>query len=228
MKNHMIIIGGMGPQASLLLHAYLISNKYTDYRHPDEFPLIVHVSIPVPDFISSPKSVATAIEMIENVGQSINTLDAVAIGLACNTAHLLLDQLPSLNTESFVSMIDAVTEEIHASGFKRVGLLASPYTIESRLYHQALSVHNIEVIQPAKRDIDRLGEIIRRVVAGETPSSLRAGLSEIAQKLEKHGVDCILLGCTELPVVGIDSELPIVDSLASLSKAMLAKRSAAK
>jgi len=211
----------MGPQASVQLHSLLISNQHTNFKSPDEFPLIVHVSIPVPDFISSPEAVPIAIHMIENVGKSIDTKDASVIGLACNTAHLLLDELPSINNDSFVSMIDAVVADINAKKFKKVGLLASPFTIENRLYHKALQTWNIEVVQPNDKDIDRLGAIIRRVIAGERPASLRSELTTIAKRLEKQGVDCILLGCTELPLVGINSKLPVIDSLSSLARAML-------
>lgn len=221
MKNHMIIIGGMGPQASVQLHSLLISNKHTNFKNPDEFPLIVHVSIPVPDFISSQDSVPTAIRMIEDAAKSINAGDASVIGLACNTAHLLLDELPSINNDSFISMIDAVVDDIKGKRFKKVGLLASPFTTENRLYHKALETWNIEVVQPSDKDIDRLGTIIRRVIAGERPNSLRSELTTIAKRLEKQGVDCILLGCTELPLVGINSKLPTIDSLSSLAKAML-------
>lgn len=54
MKKRILIIGGMGPQASLLLHKRIIQCAI-DFGAKDnvDFPMITHVSIPMPDFISA-------------------------------------------------------------------------------------------------------------------------------------------------------------------------------
>jgi aspartate racemase len=213
----------MGPQASIYLHKLLITGDGS-YRAPDKFPMILHASLPVPDFIASSESEDRAIVMIQDACAELPLGSAAAIGLACNTAHLLLDRLTNIpKTPRFVSMIDATVETIAANGYKQVGLLASPYTIRSELYHKALMKRNIEVIQPTNSDIKVLNDIIHDVVGNISPLLRRDKLTTIARKLELKGVDCILLGCTELPLVGVDSELPVIDSLSCLSTALLKK-----
>lgn len=54
MKQNILIIGGMGPQASLLLHERIIQGAIKNgAKDNEDFPAITHLSIPIPDFIST-------------------------------------------------------------------------------------------------------------------------------------------------------------------------------
>ena len=90
MKQRMIIIGGMGPQASLELHRRIIRRaSANDARDGTDFPYIVHLSLPVPDFIANESRRSKALEIIINELKNIGaSMDDIII-IACNTAHLL-------------------------------------------------------------------------------------------------------------------------------------------
>lgn len=54
MKKDILIIGGMGPQASLLLHEKIVKQAIQEgAKDNEDFPIITHLSLPVPDFISN-------------------------------------------------------------------------------------------------------------------------------------------------------------------------------
>ena len=64
-NNHIVIIGGMGPQASLELHKRILdeaANKGAKHAH--EFPQISHLSVPFPDFISNPEGTKAALRLL--------------------------------------------------------------------------------------------------------------------------------------------------------------------
>lgn len=66
MKRSILIIGGMGPQASILLHQKIITKAIENgARSGDDFPAITHVSIPVPEFIDSPAEKHQALRAIK-------------------------------------------------------------------------------------------------------------------------------------------------------------------
>ena len=220
MNNKLIILGGMGPQASLKLHEHLIA--MSNASQPDEYPEIIHASIPVPDFISSSDKISLAVDRIQNTCKQL-PLENASIGMACNTAHLLLDQLTSIPKSQFISMIESVGDDLSATGMTKIGLLASPTTIKSKLYHDEIESRGMTVIQPSEDDLRQLEQIIRDVIGGTPVATLRPKLTAIANKLEQRGAQVILLGCTELPLVGIDSNLVAIDSLSSLAKRMLKK-----
>ena len=67
MKQRMIIIGGMGPQASLELHRRILRRVSANgARDGTDFPYIVHLSLPVPDFIANESRRSEALEIIIN------------------------------------------------------------------------------------------------------------------------------------------------------------------
>ena len=67
MKKNILIIGGMGPQASLLLHKEIIDASIKDGAvNGEDFPAITHVSIPVPDFISDKTATVKALATIRS------------------------------------------------------------------------------------------------------------------------------------------------------------------
>lgn len=61
-----LIIGGMGPQASLTLHQKLIESAI---KHGvcsgQDFPAITHVSIPVPEFVDTNSGKSRALRVIK-------------------------------------------------------------------------------------------------------------------------------------------------------------------
>lgn len=61
MKN-ILIIGGMGPQASLLTHKRIIDKAVElGAEHGKDFPDITHLSVAVDDFISDTATMAAAV-----------------------------------------------------------------------------------------------------------------------------------------------------------------------
>lgn len=64
--KHIVIIGGMGPQASLLLHRRIIDFAVKKgAKLNSDYPKITHISIPVPDFISDMKQKPKAVALIK-------------------------------------------------------------------------------------------------------------------------------------------------------------------
>ncbi len=66
MNKRIIIIGGMGPQASIELHRRLI-RRANDMgaRNGNEFPEIAHISLPIDDFIAdAPKTKQALVQIM--------------------------------------------------------------------------------------------------------------------------------------------------------------------
>lgn len=64
--QNILIIGGMGPQASLKLHEHILNKAvHSGAVNADDFPAITHLSLPFPDFISDESRKEEALEMIK-------------------------------------------------------------------------------------------------------------------------------------------------------------------
>lgn len=65
-NQNILILGGMGPQASLLLHERLIQHaSKMGAKQPQDFPAITHLSMPHEEFISNPTRTSKALEIIK-------------------------------------------------------------------------------------------------------------------------------------------------------------------
>lgn len=155
---------------------------------------------------------------------SANNFDASCLSIACNTAHIFLPELEKVSKAPFVSMIDEVVQKVHQDNRKRVGLLGTPSTIRYRLYQEALDEYKIETIVPTEKQIDELERVIRNVLGGRITEEDRFSLRAIADTLKAKGVDSIILGCTELPLVFPKKySLPVYNCLEILAMALLKK-----
>jgi len=166
----------------------------------DCYPEVLLNSIPVPDLVTNTNDMQVVMQMLID---RVNMFDKTNVGvmsIACNTLHILLPKLQKLTNIPFVSMIDVVVGDVIKKGYKKVGLLASPTTIKTRLYQQALQAQDVRVGIPTREQIIDLGNIIQNIISGK--SNQKLPLIEIANDLVKSSkVEAIILGCTELPLV---------------------------
>lgn len=224
MRKPIVILGGMGPQASLRLHQLLMQESLRYHNGSgDDFPYVVHFSLPVADFISDVAAQEAAAQTLRGLNGTIRALEPASILLACNTAHLLAKEVPLLRRAPFVSMPETVADRLAQRRLRHVGLLATPNTIRSGLYRRVFSRRGIATIAPSAPQRRQLEAAIRSVIAGELNPTHQKKLLAIAGSLERRGAEAIVLGCTELPLLfpASESPLPTFDCLQLLAEAAI-------
>lgn len=201
MKQRIIIIGGMGQQASLELHRRIIRQASANgARDGTDFPYIVHLSLPVPDFIANESRRRESLEIIINELKNIGaSMDDVII-IACNTAHLLQPDIEQRLNIRITSMVDAAIDYV-SRHHKTIRLLASPTTIRTGLYDKPLKAAGVTVLTPDKDEEQVLEVIIRAVISGQTMP--QPALDKIPITIQSEQANTVnypptLLGCTEL------------------------------
>lgn len=218
------VIGGMGPQASARLYNLLIegSMEFTDTALDEHYPEIVILSVPVPDFVRDDKAVShvkkTLIKktkLLEEAGCGVN-------GIACNTAHIMLPDLQACTDVPFLSLPVLVAQRAQEKGFKRVGLFASIMTLNSSLYDDAFD-GVAELVKPAKKTAQRLNTLIYKQLNNDISLKDKKKLRSMAKQfMHSKGLDVVVLGCTELPLVyGESDSEKVIDTLQVLSDGLL-------
>lgn len=226
-KGAIAILGGMGPEASAKMLEVMVDMAANEFGAKDgaDFPEIILFSLPVPDFISDKRRISMARRMLEGKIKLLNNMDASCAVLACNTAHVMFEDLQANSRVPFVSMIEAVADEVERQSISAVGLLATPSTINAGLFQQALSKRKIKVILPSNAQIKELEVVIRRVIAKKTSGQDEKKVLSIAKNLVGRGASGVILGCTELPLIFPKTiSVPVFDSIEITSRALLIKR----
>lgn len=196
------ILGGMGPQASSQLYDHLIAKSQQHPKHQDGlFPHIILRSLAIEDFISNPAKLEPSRRILVDAAQSAAVDNPCAVAIACNTAHLLAHDVAAHCEAPFISLIELTSDTVSHAGLSRVGLLASPMTIRTKLYERALQKRGIECVTPNTAQEKRIEGVIRSVISGVAGREEAKALAIIADDLLGRGAQGIILGCTELPLI---------------------------
>jgi aspartate racemase len=154
--------------------------------------------------------------------------------ICSNTMHRMADEVANAVQIPLLHIADPTAERIKEQGIKRVGLLATAFTMEQQFYRGRLEERfGLEVIVP--EDDDRV--LVHRViydelVQGRIESASRDSYRRIIARLVDRRADAIILGCTEimLLVKTEDCPVPLFDTTsihaeAAVDRALLSRTS---
>lgn len=218
------VIGGMGPQATVEFYKLLVDKSISKYGavNNDEFPEILIDSVPVPDFISSIKYLSQARRILIDRVSRMNKYPVSILGIACNTAHILLPDLRKISKAPIVSVAEEIKKFINKNSFQKIGLMATIITYKMRLY-DIINSDGVRLIIPQFQLQEQLERIIRGVIRGEDLATLKKDMEEISiQFIKENNLDAVILGCTELPLVFPNQQrIKVVSSLHILADVLI-------
>ena len=100
---------------------------------------------------------------------------------------------------------------------RRVGILASPMTLKTKLYETAITKAKINSIVPEQKFQNLLEKIIRNVISNSVTNKDRLNFEQSTREfVQENNLDGLILGCTELPLVFPKDKFKNVQILDSL------------
>jgi aspartate racemase len=143
-----------------------------------------------------------------------------------NAIHQAMDYVAPKSPLPWLHIAEIVAAHAAAKGYRRVGVIGTPWLIDSAVYPEKLGGGGIACIRPTAGETKRLGEIIMtELVCGVfDPASTAYVETVIARLRAEEGCDAVALACTEIPLIINDanSVLPVLDSTRLLAEAALA------
>ncbi len=143
-----------------------------------------------------------------------------------NTAHIVLEKIASELPLPGLHIAEVVCQEIAVNGWKRVGLLGTRWTMTGPVYARALERRGMERLIPAEDAREPLNAAIFEELCQSVfrPETVADYLREI-DRLRDRGAECVILGCTEIPLIVTpeNSSLPTLDSTRLLAKYAVAE-----
>ena len=160
-------------------------------------------------------------ELADYLSEKVRNLangGAEVISLTAVTMHLVFDELVRNTGVSLVSIPQAVSKEAIKRGYKKVGLLGTMATMENDFMKKDMQRAGIEVFVPDKEDRALIAQrILEELELGIVKESTRQEFNAIIKTMQQnHGIEAVVLGCTEIPLL-LDDEncvLPCLDSVA--------------
>jgi aspartate racemase len=206
------VLGGVGPAATVDFMAKLVRNTPAACDQ-DHIKIMVEQNPQIPDRTAAllgngedpTLALYAACKTLEEGGADL-------IAIPCNTAHAFVERIqPSLGIP-IVNMLTCTADYLHETfpGLREVGVLATTGTLASRVYERSLEARGFVQIAPGEQAQARLMRAVygpKGAKAGFTSGECCDDLAVAVNDLVAQGVQVIVLGCTELPLLLRDAVL---------------------
>jgi aspartate racemase len=198
------IVGGVGPESTIDYYRSIIA-EYQRRRPDGSYPRLLinnvdagavfrHLVINDAEGVAS--HLVPAIRQLAAGGAQVALIASV-------TTHMGFEIARRAAMIPMLSILDALRDAAVARGIRRPALFATRMTTEGRFFAEPFERAGIELIRPHEPDRAWINEMyFGELVRGEFRDESRARLIDIATALrEQHGIDGLILGGTELPLL---------------------------
>jgi aspartate racemase len=203
------LVGGLGPGATVHYYRELVAAHERQGRSLRI--LIAHAEIErvytavnAKDFDGLARYFAGMIADMAAGGAEFTAIVAA-------TAHICARELSTLSRLPLINMLTEVRQALNAQDLRRVGLLGTRFTIETRMFG---CLDGIETIMPDARQIERIHELYTEFVNGRGSDAKADELRKIARAaVSRDGAQAVLIAGTDLSNVFTDSNagFPMID-----------------
>jgi aspartate racemase len=176
-----------------------------------------------------------AFELLAGAALKLKAAGAEVILLGANTAHIVADRVKEHVQLPLIDIRVATAEAIISRGLQKVGLLGTCFTMELDFYRDKLAEKGIETIIPQSRKDLLLIEhtLVHELGKGILSPTTKQAYLHIIDKLIAEGAEGIILGCTEIPLLIAQDDVPVpvfnstqIHSQAAVDFALASKQSA--
>jgi len=205
------ILGGMGPEATIDLFYKIIKSTPAE-KDQEHLRIIIDNNPKIPDRTTAILGKGEdPLPALQETARNLEKAGADFIIIPCNTAHYYISQIQESVNIPILNMIEETAKETQqrTPQIKKIGLLASMGTYKMEIYHQHFKKFNIEVISPEEKDKEEVMKVIYAVKAGDLSEKVKKNIIQIAQKLIDKGAEAIIAGCTEIPLILKEGDVPV-------------------
>ena len=157
-----------------------------------------------------------AYNLLLNACESLKKSGADGIALCANTAHLYADRLEAATKLPIINIVTETAKTINKTAFKKIGLLGTKFTMEMDFYKNKFDAFGLEILIPQQEETrDYIQFTLREELGiGFINPKTKQKYKDIVSKLVDNGAECIVLGCTEIPLLinQNDFEIPVFDT----------------
>jgi aspartate racemase len=238
------IVGGVGPYAGLDLNRKIFDQTIATSDQEHLKTILISSSVEIPDRTEYllGKTKSNPANAILKVLHELELAGAGVAGIPCNTAHateifdILIERLRENGSQiEVVHMIKAVSAFIkkYFPGIDKVGILGTSGTFYSGVYTKIFEPEGFQVIYPDNEIQDSKVHLAiyhrdfgLKAKSSPVTKTAQELLMEAVENLIEKGAECLILGCTELPLAIRADRIQgrmIVDPTLILARALIGK-----
>jgi aspartate racemase len=202
------LIGGTGPESTIEYYR-LLTSQYRE-KADGASPLLIINSVnlkPLMEWMGA-NELGKVTDYLVNAFAQLQKAGADFGALTANTPHIVFDEIKKRCSLPLISIVEAACERVEALGFKTVGLFGTRYTMQAPFYPSVFSRTDVKLVMPTDQEQEfihdkYINELLKDLFLPETRTALLAIADEMKAR---HGLEGLILGGTELPLLLRDEE----------------------
>ncbi|MFT6066434.1 MAG: aspartate racemase [Polaribacter sp.] len=210
------LIGGITPESTILYYQILNQLNSESLGKPHSAEVIINSF----DFGKIEKLQKEGRwdlldKMMEEAGKNLENAGANCILICANTMHLCIDAVRNAVKIPVIHIAEVTSKKIIERKLKKVALLGTKYTMEKDFFIDVLTSFGIKTVVPELEERDIIHAIIyKELSVGVMKPVSKEKYVNIINRLIKSGVEGVILGCTEIPLLiqQEDVAVPIFDT----------------
>lgn len=202
------LIGGTGPESTIEYYR-LLTAQYRE-KADGASPLLIINSVDLKQMIEwmGANELGKVTDYLVNAFAQLQKAGADFGALTANTPHIVFDELKRRCSLPLISIVEAACGRVEALGLKTVGLFGTRYTMQAPFYPSVFSRTDVKLVMPNDQEQEFIhdkyfNELLKDVFLPETRTALLAIADEMKAR---HGLEGLILGGTELPLLLRDEE----------------------
>lgn len=212
------LVGGMGPESTIPYYHDIVYGVQEKIGR-NAFPELTIESVNVFEVLSlcGEEKYDELTNYLLNAIRNLEKSGADFAALSANTPHIVFDRLKEQANIPLVSIIEACCDEAKRQKLSKIGLLGTIFTMKGTFFKKPFEESGIKVIVPTDDEMQYINEkISQELELGIVkPDTLQSFQRIITRMKEEQGIEAIVLGCTELPLLLNDevSPVPCLDTM---------------
>jgi aspartate racemase len=212
------ILGGIGPESTVEYYRQIIAS-YRQLKKDGSYPSILINSIDlkkVVDLIQANELTGVTEYLLGEVKKLADAGADFGV-LAANTPHLVFDDLNRRSPIRLISIVETACQAAKAMGLKHLGLFGTRFTMQGRFYPHVFAREGIALSVPPLDEQNYIHDkYMSELIGGIVLPATRERFLQIVERLQElHGIQGLILGGTELPLILRDAtynRIPFLDT----------------
>lgn len=211
------MIGGLGPESTIDYYRRIIET-YRKRTNDGSAPSVIINSVDMQralayitadDLAGLTDFLVTEIEHLADAGAAFAFISA-------NTPHLVFDAVAARASIPLISIVEAARDAALAGGFQKLGLFGTRFTMQARFFFDVFDRAGVALVVPGDDDQNYIHDrYMKELALGVFHNDTRDRMLSIARDLvQHHGIQALILGGTELPLLLRDASIgvPLLDT----------------
>lgn len=208
------LIGGTGPESTIEYYREIV---YGAEKVSGAFPELVIESLSVFEVLrySGKEDWDGLTGYLLRGIRNLAAAGAETAALTGITPHVVFDRLSALSPIPLVSMVGTSSSYAAGKGFRRIGLLGTGPTMRGSFFQDAFHESGIETVIPQGDELEYIASKIETELEyGIVKEETQRAFCQIVERMAREdGIEAVVLGCTELPLIfqGLSLPVPSID-----------------